>query len=54
MLRMFKDAGFRIEKIQGLNSTKNKNYKLVNFFLLENISDAKYCQYVFRVIKNAK
>jgi len=51
MIRMFEDTGYQINKIKGVNPTQSKNYKLINFFLLGNISDAKYSQYVFNVIK---
>jgi 2-polyprenyl-3-methyl-5-hydroxy-6-metoxy-1,4-benzoquinol methylase len=53
MIRMFEDAGFKVEKIKGVNPTKSKNYKLVNFFFFGYISDARYSQYVLNVIKKS-
>lgn len=42
---MFQAAGYKMEKICGINPTKSRNYRIFNFILLGSISDMKYLQF---------
>ena len=43
--RMFNEAGYEIEKLEGINAINSWKFKLLNFFFLGLISDTKYLQF---------
>lgn len=45
IMDMFESTGYDILKLCGINPTKSKNYRILNFLLLGSISDMKYLQF---------
>jgi 2-polyprenyl-3-methyl-5-hydroxy-6-metoxy-1,4-benzoquinol methylase len=45
IVRMFTDAGYSIERISGINRSRNRWFRLLNFLLLGSISDCRYLQF---------
>jgi 2-polyprenyl-3-methyl-5-hydroxy-6-metoxy-1,4-benzoquinol methylase len=43
--RLFDQAGLNIQKIQGINPTKDKKFKLLNFIVGGSIQDMRYLQF---------
>jgi 2-polyprenyl-3-methyl-5-hydroxy-6-metoxy-1,4-benzoquinol methylase len=46
MIRMFHEAGYRMIRIQGINPTSSRNFKVFNFLLAGSQADARYAQFV--------
>jgi 2-polyprenyl-3-methyl-5-hydroxy-6-metoxy-1,4-benzoquinol methylase len=45
MIRLFETAGYRIERIEGINRTRNKTFRCLNALLLGSLNDCRYMQY---------
>ncbi len=45
IIMMFNDLGYIVIKINGINSTKSKNFKLFNFFTFGLLNDFKFSQF---------
>ena len=45
MIRMFHDAGFEIESIEGINPTSHKKFNLLNSLMFNKLNDFKFLQY---------
>ncbi len=46
IVRMFGNAGYELIKLEGIGQTKSLKYMVVNCFLMNTMSDAKYLKYV--------
>jgi 2-polyprenyl-3-methyl-5-hydroxy-6-metoxy-1,4-benzoquinol methylase len=46
MKRMFENAGYKILRQEGINEIKSWKLRLINFFILGNLNDSKYLQFV--------
>lgn len=45
IIRLFEENGFKIVKIEGINSNKTKLYRILNLLLLNRLKNWKYRQY---------
>ena len=46
IVRMFKECGFKVEEIQGINPTLGKKYLALNALLFNKIKDMRYRQFI--------
>ena len=46
ILKMFEELGFEVVLIEGINKTRNKKLRLLNWLLLGSLDDLKYLQFV--------
>jgi len=46
MLRLFKDSGYNVQHIQGINAYQSKLFSMLNFFFLNKFKNWRYQQYV--------
>lgn len=46
MKRMFKQAGYEVIRQEGINEIRSWKFRLLNFLLFNNFSDARYLQFV--------
>lgn len=45
MIRLFKDSGYSLQQIQGINAYSSKAFSLLNFFFLNKFKNWRYQQY---------
>lgn len=45
IIKLFNDTGFNVERIEGINPTASRKFKLINLLVLNKINDMQYLQF---------
>ncbi|MGA1824435.1 MAG: class I SAM-dependent methyltransferase [bacterium] len=51
IMRLFKESGYQVDVIKGINPTSSRNYRIVNTLLFNLLNDCKWLQYAVKARK---